>query len=715
MSKGENIKLTIESLDKYAVLENNQTNIGIINTDAERDVDFNLTLTNENPWFNGYLRILVRFEGGGYNNYQMLKIPIKIVSTNKWTRDQASLSNIYPEFKQGRAFSAAGAWYAITTPYSNYGAGYLRQTGAAQFTFGTFNAAEATYVNAVSNAKAAFGVYLNSQAKVNFTTNSGSSWTEKSIPGGYVFGIAFFGEQEGVYLSNPEGGKWSIMTSSTAWDNFTAVSEPVPAEIGEKSHQKAFSYYDYNVWFGSNKGNVYLSKDKGYTWKAVKLTFAENIEHLIFADNNKGAAIFQRAGETENQRLALTTDGGNTWADANIDLSASHPKIVSSFTLFNSGIFYFVCEEGTVFGINPNDLKKTMILNTRDRKVQYAAAYASSPDIGTLFFANNEISKLTFNYEILNGNREILCLDGKEIDFDTLELTKNKSKFLKIKNIGNVAVTIDSIVVIDGNNTVSGEFSLLTAKPESIDAGATINLRVKYMPSTIGDKSAVLRIYNNGEPSQYDIALIGFAKSLPNEHKLTFADPNQALLGNVIVGKESINKLTIANLSNLEITIDSITFTPYSSTLLEEFYVTGNWKKTLSPIEIYDLDVIVKASSEGKKSSLIKIYNTGDLNPIQILLDATAQNPASVSYNKVNNARVYPQPAADEINIDFPSGSRPISIELLDINGQIIYVQQGVNAEENIKISTKNIPSGTYIILLKYENFTEYNNIIIQK
>lgn len=713
LASAENIQVSVESIDNYAELENNTTNFGIINTGAERDININVTLTDANPWFNGYLRLVVRFEGAGYSNYQLVKIPIKVISTNTWSRDESSLSSIKPKFTDAVAYSSTGAWYALNTAYSTYGAAYIKQTGADQYEMGSIDASNTSCIAATSSARAAIGVYYNTTAGIFFTNNSGASWSQKSIPGGYVFGMAFFGDQEGAFLSNPSDGTWTVRLTTTAWDNLEDIAASPAAATGEKSHQNAFSTYDYSVWFGSNLGKVYYSYDKGYNWNSVQLDFAKNIEHLIFVDNLNGAIIYQKNGETSNQRLAVSTNGGASWTDAGVDFSKSYPKIVSTFSLFNSGIFYFVCEDGTIFGINPKDMSKQMILNTRDRKIQVAAAFASSPDLGTVLMANDDISKLTFKYEILNAKREILCLDGKLIDYDTLELTKNKSKFIKLKNIGNVTVTIDSIRIVPGNNTSETEFTLIGSVPASIDASSSASIRAKFMPETIGEKTAELIVYNNGEPSQYVITLTGFAKALPNEHKITFADQTQALIGEVPVGEPVIKKLTIANLSSLEIQIDSITFTPYSSTLQEEFSVPADYKKVFAPIEVADLNITVDAKSAGKKSSLIKIYNTGELNPIQILLDATAKIKADV--NEISKGiKIFPQPANEELNIAFEEKNLPNSIELVDINGKAVF-SASVTDHNSMKISTKNFTAGQYMVLLKYNNYSEFYNIIIYK
>jgi len=69
-----------------------------------------------------------------------------------------------------------------------------------------------------------------------------------------------------------------------------------------------------NIWFGTNKGRVFRSTDKGHNWTVSNTTFGNNglIETLAFKDSLNGIAV--NSGGTSST-YNLTTDGGLTWVN----------------------------------------------------------------------------------------------------------------------------------------------------------------------------------------------------------------------------------------------------------------------------------------------------------------------------------------------------------------------------------------------------------------
>jgi hypothetical protein len=88
---------------------------------------------------------------------------------------------------------------------------------------------------------------------------------------------------------------------------------------------------------------------------------------------------------------------------------------------------------------------------------------------------------------------------------------------------------------------------------------------------------------------------------------------------------------------------------------------------------------------------------------------------SSVSVNKIhiNKMNVYPNPANNFINIEYPkSNSNDWEIYILDINGKMVFESK----EALTQIPTSNLPNGTYLIQLrnKIYQYHETHQIIIQ-
>ncbi|MCB9051651.1 MAG: T9SS type A sorting domain-containing protein [Lewinellaceae bacterium] len=147
------------------------------------------------------------------------------------------------------------------------------------------------------------------------TEDGGETWVEKfnNIAGGVW--IRFFNEQEAVVINRQfmattqDGGdSWQMVSSgnipSFQSDEFTILSS------GNNSCQVIGNH----VWFGTNKGRVYRSKDKGSSWEVFNTSLGNNalILSVAFKDSLRGIAL---NANTFNTSFAETNDGGGSWSN----------------------------------------------------------------------------------------------------------------------------------------------------------------------------------------------------------------------------------------------------------------------------------------------------------------------------------------------------------------------------------------------------------------
>jgi photosystem II stability/assembly factor-like uncharacterized protein len=146
------------------------------------------------------------------------------------------------------------------------------------------------------------------------TEDGGDTWVEKyhHLSGGVW--LRFFNEQEGVIINRnsiattDDGGEtWQLVPSSNI-PTFDA-NEFTLLTSGNNSCQMI----DDHIWFGTSKGRVYRSKDKGYTWEAFSTPFGSNavILSVAFQDTLNGIAL--DINGPLFTRFSVTSDGGETW------------------------------------------------------------------------------------------------------------------------------------------------------------------------------------------------------------------------------------------------------------------------------------------------------------------------------------------------------------------------------------------------------------------
>ncbi len=151
------------------------------------------------------------------------------------------------------------------------------------------------------------------------TTNGGVNWVEQTTAvfnhalGAFPNVVHFFNANEGFCMGDPVGGFFEIYITNNGGTNWTRVpTTNIPAPLA--GEWGIVGYYDAignTVWFGTNKGRVFRSVDKGNTWTVATTPLTNKYVKPKFANELYGIIQDVSAGTTG--ALAKTEDGGLTW------------------------------------------------------------------------------------------------------------------------------------------------------------------------------------------------------------------------------------------------------------------------------------------------------------------------------------------------------------------------------------------------------------------
>ncbi len=100
---------------------------------------------------------------------------------------------------------------------------------------------------------------------------------------------------------------------------------------------------------------------------------------------------------------------------------------------------------------------------------------------------------------------------------------------------------------------------------------------------------------------------------------------------------------------------------------------------------------------------------------------ALIQLPLAVSVNEtaqLENLSMFPNPAQDVLNIAFNAAENTdLSIQISDVVGKSVYTQQlgAINGQQNLQISTQNLPNGVYQVALVSNKGLTTQKIMIQR
>lgn len=176
------------------------------------------------------------------------------------------------------------------------------------------NSATTMYAAAFPTAAGTFG-------GVWRTTNSGLTWVKQSTASfntstSFTNFVTFFNSTDGVCAGDPAGGYFEIYTTTnggTLWTRVPSANIPAPLD-GEYGYTTNFTTVGDIIWFGTNKGRLFKSVNKGLNWTVAQSPLgdfgsANESGNYAFSDANNGiliSAVWQQW---------VTTDGGATWTE----------------------------------------------------------------------------------------------------------------------------------------------------------------------------------------------------------------------------------------------------------------------------------------------------------------------------------------------------------------------------------------------------------------
>ena len=151
------------------------------------------------------------------------------------------------------------------------------------------------------------------------TADGGATWTRQttaSYSNGASFPncVHFFNETDGWCMGDPINGEYEIYTTTdggTTWVLVPGVNIPNPSgtEWGVVGY---YSAVNDTVWFGTTKGRVYKSMDKGLNW-TVSVVQALNGKYIKPYFRNGAHGLVQDKNAGSNGTICETFDGGTTW------------------------------------------------------------------------------------------------------------------------------------------------------------------------------------------------------------------------------------------------------------------------------------------------------------------------------------------------------------------------------------------------------------------
>lgn len=216
--------------------------------------------------------------------------------------------------------------------------------GGTTWTPGTINnctGMEPAMIFAVSGTKAYCPMFRQTGSNpqgIYYTSNGGTTWTRQttalfSNASSFPNCVHFFDENTGWCMGDPINtpAEFEIYTTTDGGTTWTVVPgsqipNPLSGEFGVVGYYCAVND---TIWFGTNKGRVYKSVDKGHNYTvSTQISGWTSIYTIpVFKDGTNGLAQ-DKSGTGTIGRIAESTDGGATFTALTPTLAPYYNDIV---------------------------------------------------------------------------------------------------------------------------------------------------------------------------------------------------------------------------------------------------------------------------------------------------------------------------------------------------------------------------------------------------
>ncbi len=344
---------------------------------------------------------------------------------------------------------------------------------------------------------------------------------------GFINGIHFFDDKKGIVLGDPNSttNKWGIGMSNDGGATWTAINNQPASQSGEEGWNSVFFGNETNAWFGTNKGRILRTSDKGLTWGTSNIKDAVNIIGIAFLDNNNGFAIYSKStSQGAPYYLAVTSTGGATWNGDKYDFASKNLKPVKVFALPDAKRVYILCQTGQIFATQYGNTFEP-VLTIQQGAVQSGDIISSELEKARMWILGLKMGYLDFNYKSDQAVRKLEAVNGLSYEFPQTQIGEYNNIKIKLKNTGNVDINVDYFITNDDGSSAE-LFKISGVVIKAFAPEVEKEVTVRFTPQEEGTKNATLKISNTDDK----VPMLSIALKAEGVAKTGVADENTSYI-----------------------------------------------------------------------------------------------------------------------------------------------------------------------------------------
>jgi len=254
-------------------------------------------------------------------------------------------------------------------------------------------------------------------------------------------------------------------------------------------------------------------------------------------------------------------------------------------------------------------------------------------------------------------------------DYGDVVVTTSSAQTFEIRNDGDEDLTVNSTSLVGAD---ASQFAITSGGGSfTLIPGASQNMDVTFTPSSLGGKSATLRISSNDpDEDPFDVALAGNGVSAPVPD--IASSPTSHDYGDVVVNTSSAQLFVISNVGSADLNVSS---TSLAGTDAAQFSIdSGAAAFVLSPGDTHHVSVSFNPDALGAKSATLQLVSDDpDENPFDIPLTgnsiATAVPDIAVTPTAHDYGNVFEGSSASQTFVVDNTGLADLNVSTTSLAG----------------------------------------------
>lgn len=471
LASTKNLKVKAISADGILNFASSETVIAQLDENASATITLKAKLTEDNPWSDGYANIALEYssEDGEYKAFDLVKVrlqlPADATSENIDYKDVAVVL-------EAEAIDSDHVWATGVGPNYNSYACYMDLENKQMNPYMLTGFFVPKCIAAISKDVAYFAMLsvMTNSTVVLKTEDGGKNFTMQNVDeiSTEISAIYFKDKDNGLVIGTAVDGEWRIGTTDNGGLNWSPIAEfPKASSLSSEIIYKGHARVNDCVYFATSEGDVFKSEDFGKTWNK-KESIGSEVPLLAFIDENTGLAIYD-----EDIKVALTTDGANSWKDAAGSLPEKEALPFDLYADRVNRIFILTYNDGSIYktedlGTTWKPIRKPKTIS----RVLASTANTSADGKVAIFHFAEEAERVLFNpkkssvkesapkYVVTPNPASNHCqiLLGKDADkVETLQIFSSDGRLIMTlsPSISNNAVQINT------SSLPSGQYNIL--------------------------------------------------------------------------------------------------------------------------------------------------------------------------------------------------------------------------------------------------------------